>query len=50
MSNEPNVQQEGGIENVNPNPNDSTKPEFILIPYRGMTASKAAALVPKEVG
>jgi hypothetical protein len=51
MSNEPNVQSEGGIENVNTNPaTHDTVPLFTLIPYKGQTAAKAAALVPKEVG
>jgi hypothetical protein len=42
-TNEPNVSVEGGLR-VNA---DGTT---TLIPYKGLTAAKAAALVPKEVG
>jgi len=51
MANEPNFKTEGGIGNVNPNPQGNpASPLFTLTPYQGMTAAKAAALVSKEVG
>jgi len=52
MSNEEaNAYTEGGIIDAYTFPQaDQTKPIFKFIFYKGMTASKAAALVSKEVG
>jgi hypothetical protein len=51
MSNEPNVNIEGGIADADTFPQqDQTKPMFRFISYKGLTAAKAAALVSKEVG
>jgi hypothetical protein len=50
-SNEPNAYIEGGIADADTFPQaDQTKPIFKHIPYKGMTAQKAAVLVSKEVG
>jgi hypothetical protein len=43
QTNEPNVGEEGGLR-INADGSET------LIPYKGMTAAKAAALVSKEVG
>lgn len=50
MNNQPNYQSEGGIGNINPDPAaNPDKPLFTLIPYKGLTAAKIAAIIPKQV-
>jgi hypothetical protein len=52
MSNSlPAVFGEGGLTNYDPQSlTDSSLPVYRLVPYQGLTAAKAAALVNKQVG
>lgn len=49
-NNQPNYTSEGGSGNFSPDPSNTSIPLFQIIPYKGMTAAKVAALVSKQVG